>query len=95
MNGEMILLLDPGARAGRTGYRLKVRDAQRARAEVRNALGTTRENTPSTVQLLRAAKAISALLFDATEGDARLVVQLGKGDDVEMHSPATVLGTLS
>lgn len=91
--GDMLLLLDPSAQAGRTGFRLNVKTAKRARAIARDELGVTSADTPDVRDLLRAAKAISALLFDATEGDARLMVQLGKDEGAETYSPAIVLGT--
>lgn len=96
MSDSLILLLDPGARAGRTGHTFKVKDAKRVRMIARHALGNSRDDTPTTVDLLRAAKAISALLYDATDGDARLLVQLGKNTaaDREFHHPAVVLSTL-
>lgn len=84
-----ILLLNPNARAGRTGHRVK--DARRARMIARDALGDSRDDTPTTVEILRAAKALSALLYDATEGAAELMVDLGD----EVHSPAVVLATLT
>jgi hypothetical protein len=88
--GHLVLLLDPSARAGRTGYRLRVKDARTHRAQARDALGVGRDDTPTTVDLLRAAAHLSKLLHDATGGDARLVVELG-GEHV---SPAVVLSTL-
>lgn len=85
-----ILLLDPRARAGRTGYRLKVKDARRVRMLAREALGNSREDTPSTLEILRAAKYLNALLFDATNGDAKIAIQLG-----DQHiAPGAVLSTL-
>lgn len=88
---EMILLLDPYARAGRTGHRLRVADAKRLRAQARDWLGTSRENTPTAQQITLAALELSKLLNDATEGDARIMVRLGKGDDAEYATPADVL----
>lgn len=86
----MILLLDPYAQAGRTGHRLKVGDAKGLRNGARDALGNTRADTPSTLEILDAARHLSALLFDATEGDAKLMVELGG----ELHSPAAVRSSL-
>lgn len=91
IEGESILLLDPYAQSGRTGHRFNVKRARELRSEARGHLGTTREDTPSVIQLLAAAKRISALLYDATEGDAQLMVALGD----EFHSPGVVLSTLN
>jgi len=88
--GHQILLLDPSARAGRTGHRFKVTEAKDVRMSARWALGNSRDDLPTTLDLLDAARAISALLFDATEGDARLMVELGG----EHHSPSVVASTL-
>jgi hypothetical protein len=85
----MILLLDPHARAGRTRHRFNVTQAKALRAETRHILGTSREDTPTTEDLLEAARRLGALLYDATEGDAKLVVELGG----EHHSPSIVLGS--
>lgn len=91
-----LILLDPYAKAGRTGYRLKVKDARHRRADVRNNLGTSNEDTPTTAAILRAAVSLSVLLFDATEGDARLMVQLKDGDvGVQLARPAQVLQTFT
>jgi hypothetical protein len=90
----LILLLDPHAQPGRTGYRFRVQEAKRLRMDARDQLGNSRADTPEVTHLLRAAKIISALLFDATEGDAQLMVRLGKGDEIEHHAPAVVLSTL-
>jgi hypothetical protein len=87
---ELILLLDPNTRAGRTGHRFRVKDAQRVRSEARYMLGTSKDDGPTTTDILAAAKCLSALLFDATEGDAKLMVELG-GQHV---SPGVVLSTL-
>lgn len=89
-DGDLVLLLDPSARAGRTGYRFRVKDAKRVRNEARELLGVSRADGPTTVEILRAAKCLSALLFDATEGDAKLMVELG---GAHVH-PALVLSTL-
>lgn len=90
MTGGMILLLDPNARAGRTGYRLKVKDAKRQAQTARGALGNSHSDTPTTVEILRAAKCLSTLLFDATEGDAKITIEL----DGQHIAPALVLSTL-
>lgn len=87
---NLVLLLDPYARAGRTGHRFRVKDAKRVRSEARDFLGNSRADAPSTSEILAAAKRLSALLYDATEGDAKLMVELGG----EHHSPAIVLSTL-
>ncbi len=87
---DSILLLDPSARAGRTKHRLNVTDAKRLRMEARSWLGNSRADTPDVVALLAAAKRINALLFDATEGEARLVVELGG----ERYPAGAVLSTL-
>jgi hypothetical protein len=89
-NAEGILLLDPNARAGRTGHRFSVKTAKSVRMEARHRLGNSREDLPSTLDILAAAKCLSALLYDATEGDARLMVEL----DGEYITPAAVLSTL-
>lgn len=91
--GHMILLLDPHARAGRTGKRLRVKDAKDARMSARHALGASRDDTPTTRDILRAAAELNRLLFDATDGDAILAVRL-KGEDKPV-SPAFVLSTLN
>jgi hypothetical protein len=88
--GDLVLLLDPSARAGRTGHRLRVKDARTHRAQARHALGVGRDELPTTVEILRAAGHLSRLLADATEGDAKLVVELGG----ECVSPTVVLSTL-
>ena len=88
---SIILLLDPSSRAGRTGRCLKVKDAKRLRMEARHLLGTSHEDTPDVRDLLRAACRVSALLYDATEGDAKLSVEMSDG---EHWHPAEVLGTL-
>jgi hypothetical protein len=85
------LLLDPHARAGRTGYQLSVKTARSYRSEIRHRAGTTREDLPTTLELLAAAKALSVLLYDATEGDARLMVQMSDG---EFYRPALVISSL-
>lgn len=92
----MILLLDPHARAGRTGHRLRVQEAKRLRMDARHALGASHSDTPDVETLLAAAAAISTMLHDASEGDARLLVRLGKGTDAdrEYYPPAAVLSTL-
>ena len=90
MTDNPILLLDPNARAGRTRHRFSVKTARSVRAEARHRLGTTREDLPTTLELIAAAKALSALLFDATEGNAKLTVEL----DGEHYPPAAVLSTL-
>jgi hypothetical protein len=87
----MVLLLDPAKRAGRTGHRLKVKDAKFIRGVARSALGASRDDGPRVADILLAAKALSALLFDATNGDAKLMVDLG-GASVP---PAVVIATLS
>lgn len=91
--GAMILLLDPNARAGRTGKRLTVKAAKDARMSARHALGASRDDTPTTKAILHAAAELNRLLFDATDGDAILAVRL-KGED-EPVSPAVVLSTLN
>lgn len=93
-SAETILLLDPKARAGRTGHRFRVNEARKLRADTRHILGTSREDTPTVVDLLAAAKRISALLYDATEGEAQLAVRLGEKGEHEHYSPAIVLSTL-
>jgi hypothetical protein len=90
-DGNSLLLLDPAARAGRTGHRLTVKLAKELRAEARYWLGTTREDAPSVAELLHASKRISALLYDATQGDARLMLDL----DGEMYPPAVALSTIA
>jgi hypothetical protein len=92
--GDLILLLDPYAQAGRTGHRLRVVEAKRMRMDARDQLGNSRADTPNVLELLRAAKILSALLHDATEGDAQLVVRLGKGESAELHAPGVVLSTI-
>ncbi len=87
---EPILLLDPNAQAGRTGHRFTVKQARELRADTRHILGTSRADTPDVADLLAAAKRISALLYDATKGDAQLMVELGGGH----HSPTLVLSAL-
>lgn len=87
----MILLLEPNARSGRTGKKLTVKDAQATRMRIRHALGTSRDETPTTRDIMRAAADLNRLLFDATNGDAILAVRL-KGED-EPVSPAKVLAT--
>jgi hypothetical protein len=87
---DSILLLDPSTRAGRTGYRFRVKDAQRVRNEAREVLGISRDDGPTTADIPRAAKCLSALLYDATNGDAKITIELG-GQHV---SPAAVLSTL-
>lgn len=89
-SADTILLLDPNAQAGRTKHRLNVKQARTLRGFVRDALGNTKQDTPNVAEILTAAKALSALLYDATEGDAKLMVDLGG----EHHSPAIVLSTL-
>lgn len=42
------------------------------------------------VEILRAAKCLSTLLFDATEGDAKITIEL----DGQHIAPALVLSTL-
>lgn len=66
--------IDPHAQAGRTGRQMRVKDARDARARARRALGTSSDDTPTVVELLAAASYVSAMLFDATDGDLRLVV---------------------
>lgn len=89
MTEDLILLLDVTSRAGRTGHRFKVRQAKELRMQARDLLGNSRADTPSVAALLGAAQRISALLFDATEGDAKLMVELGG----EHHPPGLVLST--
>lgn len=84
-----ILLLDPTTRAGRTGHRFKVNEAKAVRSDARHHLGNSREDLPTTRDLLRAAKCLSALLSDATNGDAQIMVEI----DGENVSPASVLST--
>lgn len=90
MTAGLILLLDPSARAGRTGHRFRVTEAKSVRSDARHHLGNSRQDLPTTRDLLRAAKCLSALLYDATNGDAKIVVEL----DGQHVSPAVVLSTL-
>jgi hypothetical protein len=95
MSCSLIPLLDPNARAGRTGHRLKVKDARDLRMRARHLLGNSREDTPTTREIIQAARHLSALLHDATEGDASLLIQVKAGDDVETHHPATVISYMA
>jgi hypothetical protein len=85
-----ILLLDPRTRAGRTGHRLRVKDAREYRAIVRDMMGNSRDDTPSTLAILRAATYLSKLLDDATNGGARIRVGIGN----EAYLPGAVHSTL-
>lgn len=88
----MMLLLDLTQRPGRTGHRLRVGDAKAFRGRIRHLMGTSREDTPTTREILAAASLLSKLLNDATEGDARrLLVELADGEAVH---PAALLQTL-
>lgn len=71
------MVLDMSARAGRTRYRLRVKDARELRMSARHQLGNSREDVPTVADLLRAAKMIDRMLYDATRGDARLAVAIG------------------
>lgn len=78
MQTDTILLLDPTARAGRTGHRMRVVDAKRTRMDAREWLGNSRDDLPTVQALLLAARSISRLLEDATTGDvAELTVFIG------------------
>lgn len=86
-----IPLLDPSSRAGRTGYRLKVKDAKNYRSEARSLLGNSRDDVPTVEDLLRTASYVSRMLYDATEGEAKLSVNFKA--DGSHHHPSLVLGT--
>ncbi len=85
--------LDPHARAGRAG-RMTVANARSHRAEVRYRVGrVSRDDLPTTEDILKAALHLSALLRDATEGDARLLVSFNA--DGSSMPPAVVLQELA
>jgi hypothetical protein len=92
---ELIPLLDPNGRPGRTRFRLSVTAAKDYRAQIRRILGTSRDDTPTTYEIIRAARHLSSLLHDSTEGEASLLVRIQCGDDVETHHPAVIISTLN
>jgi hypothetical protein len=78
--------INPRAQAGRTGGQLRVQDAKRLRMDARNTLGSSRDDPPNVLALMRALDYLGQLLEGA-------VIRCIDAADVPERDPETFTHT--